>query len=142
MHSVKNRLYEVTRERQIHSYAQTKRGSKSTLCLLTDPAGRTFPRFSAEKSITGGGAAEEIGFGDRAMVTAPSGPYFLGLPLFFFPAVASAPAAAMPGGEPNGVAQVASELSLCGRIPGEPGFDSPWDNSRATQSERTRRKTS
>ncbi|KAF1861754.1 hypothetical protein Lal_00026189, partial [Lupinus albus] len=37
--------------------------------------GRTFPRLSAEKSITGGsdgGAEEDIGLGDNAMVTDPS----------------------------------------------------------------------
>lgn len=35
--------------------------------------------------MTGGdGAADDIGLGERAIVTEPSGPYFLGLPRFFF----------------------------------------------------------
>jgi hypothetical protein len=54
------------------------------LVLFTELAGFTFPRFSAEKSITGDGADEDIGFGDSAVVTLPSRPYFLGRPLFFF----------------------------------------------------------
>lgn len=59
--------------------------STSYFDLLNELAGLTFLGFSAEKSITGGdGAAEDIGLGERAMVTVPSGPYFLGLPRFFF----------------------------------------------------------
>jgi hypothetical protein len=53
--------------------------------LLTELTGRTFARFSAVKSITGGnGADEDIGFGDSAVVAEPSCGYFLGRPLFFF----------------------------------------------------------
>ena len=66
--------------------------STSNLALFTELAGFTFPRFSDEKSITGGGADDDIGFGDSAIVTLPSRPYFLGRPLFFFAG------AAIPGG--------------------------------------------
>lgn len=66
--------------------------STSNLVLFTELAGFTFPRFSDEKSITGGGADDDIGFGDSAIVTLPSRPYFLGRPLFFFAG------AAIPGG--------------------------------------------
>jgi hypothetical protein len=72
--------------------------------LVTELAGFTFPRFSDEKSITGGGAEDDIGFGDSAIVTLPSSPYFLGRPLFFFPGkagVATAGATVVGGGAPT-----------------------------------------
>ncbi|RDX95432.1 hypothetical protein CR513_22049, partial [Mucuna pruriens] len=75
--------------------------STSNLALLTELVGFTFPRFSDEKSITGGnGAEEDIGLGDSAIVTDPSGAYFLGRPLFFFAGIVpgAATAAAVCGG--------------------------------------------
>ena len=68
--------------------------STSNLVLLTELAGRTFAaelRFSDEKSMIGDGAEEDMGFGDKAtLATLPSGPYFLGLPLFFFTGIIAA----------------------------------------------------
>ena len=52
-----------------------------------------------------------MGFGDRATATAPSGPYFLGLPLFFFAGRFVAGAATAGAG---GAATAAS----CGVDPG------------------------
>jgi hypothetical protein len=72
------------------------------LALLT---GFIFFCFTTEKSITGGdgaGAADEIGFGDKAMVTLPSGPYFLGLPLFFFNDIVAAAGDGWGGGACGG----------------------------------------
>lgn len=52
--------------------------------------GLNLPRLeTTEKSITGGGAEEERGLGERGFETEPSGAYFLGLPLFFFKEAAS-----------------------------------------------------
>ena len=71
------------------------------MVLLTELVGFIFPRFSDEKSITGGnGAEEDIGFGDSAMVTEPSGAYFLGRPLFFLAGIVAGDAsiAAVCGG--------------------------------------------
>lgn len=72
--------------------------------FLVEPTGCIFPRFwAAEKSITGGGAEEEIGLGEITLVTEPSGAYFLGLPLFFLTVVVpSTPAAtAVDGVKPT-----------------------------------------
>lgn len=63
--------------------------------------GRILALFPVEKSMTGG-AADEMGFGDKAFLTDPSGPYFLGLPLFFFSVKGVTPVgggAAVYGGE-------------------------------------------
>ena len=89
--------------------------SRSYLVLLTELAGRTFPRFSAEKSITGGGAEDDIGFGDSAIVTVPSGPYFLGLPLFFFAGILAAAAGAVVA---DGAAVVAGAAGGAGETGG------------------------
>lgn len=59
-------------------------------CLNSEPPERLLPRFPDEKSPEGG-AEDGRGIGDNAIVTVPSGPYFLGLPLFFFPVVSDKP---------------------------------------------------
>lgn len=80
--------------------------------LPVDPTGRILPRFPpAEKSITGDGAEEEIGLGERAIVTEPSGPYFLGLPLFFFKVVAPGTPAATDG---SGVTPISEGVTVTG----------------------------
>lgn len=71
------------------------------MVLLKELVGFIFGRLSDEKSITGGnGAEEDIGFGDSAMVTEPSGAYFLGRPLFFLAGIVAGDAsiAAVCGG--------------------------------------------
>ena len=54
--------------------------------FLMESSGRPLPRFQAENSPVNG-IDDEIGIGDNAIVSFPSGPYFLGLPLFFFTSV-------------------------------------------------------
>lgn len=63
-----------------------------------------------EKSITGGGggAAEEMGFGDNAFLTDPSSAYFLGLPLFFFSVNGVTPAGGGAAGYDGEVAAIAA----------------------------------
>lgn len=77
----------------------------SILCFfMYKSIGFSFLVFHVGYSPPVNGIEAEIGIGDNAK--APSGPYFLGLPLFFFPSVLTgvSPATATPSGATTGAA--------------------------------------
>ncbi|THU73774.1 hypothetical protein C4D60_Mb04t26400 [Musa balbisiana] len=93
--------------------------------LLTEPSGRPLPRFIAAPTAATDvysrpvGAEAEIGIGFSGRSRLPSGPYFLGLPLFFF-TVPSTPTPAGPTTNP------ASGVTGAAIPPASPaGFSSP-----------------
>lgn len=67
----------------INSHPLPALSDSDLCCFLNESTGRPLPRFHAENSPVSG-IEEDIGIGDNAIVRDPPGPYFLGLPLFFF----------------------------------------------------------
>lgn len=77
--------------------------------FLIDSTDRPLPRFQPGNSPVSG-IDDEIGIGDNVGATVPSGPYFLGLPLLFFPSVAPA-VGTLAGGCGGGVSPSVLEFS-------------------------------
>ncbi|RZS09441.1 hypothetical protein BHM03_00040518 [Ensete ventricosum] len=93
--------------------------------LLTEPSGRPLPRFIAAPTAATDaytrpvGAEAEIGIGFSGRSRLPSGPYFLGLPLFFF----TVPSAPTPAGATTNPAGGATGAAIPPASPA--GFSSP-----------------
>ena len=91
-------------------------GNTALLCgLYSDPAGRPRLGFPAEKFPVEGEAVDEPGISGMDLAIAPSGPYFLGLPLFFLSNELASPALAGDGAT-GGVPVTGVELSVLGAI--------------------------
>lgn len=83
-HMINYNIYQPTRAlNQCIKYQQLPRWSITNFFALLYSIPCGFTCFTDEKSLEEGGAEDEIGNGDNGMLTDPSGPYFLGLPLFF-----------------------------------------------------------